>query len=544
MINRQDEKYKALIGNKEMSKEQEDLCNFAAYGIGNAVVEALAGCGKSKTIEMMCLSINPRKSILITAFNVHIANKLKEELKDYKNISVHTYHSLGFYILRLKYGNDIAFDEYKYKNYVSNNLNELSDGLFANVVGGNRIRYKKNIEKLIDYSRYNKAQSIREIEKCARKYGVELVANECNVVLKVLKWGKSNVKTIDYTDMIWLPYELGIKANLKPVQYDMIFVDEAQDSSPIQQNLIDICKGRSSRFIVVGDENQCINSWAGSDMEAFKHFSEMDNVKKFSLNVSYRCCKKVVDLIKSTYIPDFTSAPNAIDGEVNYNASISKINEGDLVLSRYTSLLVEMYVKLIKAGRIAKIRGLGIGKELNDEIDRYSNNAKTIQDVIANLFQEMFANCNQFVEENKCSMKQALMEKSTMLMYDEILSIIAISEGLTSIEDVKSKINEMFINDDDSIENNRDMITLSTVHRAKGLESDNVFILCPSTMPSSLARRDWEIAAEDNVVYVAWSRAKKSLNFVSEKEFPPHDSFVSNEKLYKEILDYKEKFGI
>jgi superfamily I DNA/RNA helicase len=46
-----------------------------------------------------------------------------------------------------------------------------------------------------------------------------------------LEWGKNKLDVIDYTDMVWLPYELDFKTNKH--KYNWIFVDEAQDSSPI-----------------------------------------------------------------------------------------------------------------------------------------------------------------------------------------------------------------------------------------------------------------------------------------------------------------------
>jgi superfamily I DNA/RNA helicase len=64
-------------------------------------------------------------------------------------------------------------------------------------------------------------------------------------------------------------------------------------------------------------------------------------------------------------------------------------------------------------------------------------------------------------------------------------------------------------------------VCLSTIHKAKGLEADNVYILCNSTMPSKLAVHEWEKQQERNVMYVAYTRAKKILGFVSEKEIKP-----------------------
>ena len=54
----------------------------------------------------------------------------------------------------------------------------------------------------------------------------------------------------------------------------------------------------------------------------------------------------------------------------------------------------------------------------------------------------------------------------------------------------------------------------STVHRAKGLEADNVFILRPDLMPHPMAKQAWEIQQEQNCMYVAITRAKKTLTYV------------------------------
>ena len=62
-------------------------------------------------------------------------------------------------------------------------------------------------------------------------------------------------------------------------------------------------------------------------------------------------------------------------------------------------------------------------------------------------------------------------------------------------------------------------IALSTIHKAKGLEADRVFIACKSLMPSKSAKKDWEIRQEYNLMYVAYTRAKNLLGFLNEDEF-------------------------
>ena len=178
MINPKEDKFQKIIGeNNQMSKTQIELCNFIAYGIGNATVQSRAGSGKSKTIELMCAAINPRKKILIISHNNHIAKHLQKKLKDKENIDVCTYHSLGFKILKTKFKN-IELKEDKYFDYLTHNLDELSGNAWSLLSSPQRRRYKTNIIKLLDFSRYNEAQSVKEILKVANKYGLQLINNE------------------------------------------------------------------------------------------------------------------------------------------------------------------------------------------------------------------------------------------------------------------------------------------------------------------------------------------------------------------------------
>jgi len=57
-------------------------------------------------------------------------------------------------------------------------------------------------------------------------------------------------------------------------------------------------------------------------------------------------------------------------------------------------------------------------------------------------------------------------------------------------------------------------IILSSVHRAKGLEAERVFILKPELMPHPLATSEQELQQEMNIKYVAITRAKKELYIV------------------------------
>jgi len=63
-------------------------------------------------------------------------------------------------------------------------------------------------------------------------------------------------------------------------------------------------------------------------------------------------------------------------------------------------------------------------------------------------------------------------------------------------------------------DNGKAGVKLSSVHRAKGLEANVVWILCPDLMPHPKAEQPWEQEQEMNLKYVAITRAKRELRVV------------------------------
>jgi superfamily I DNA/RNA helicase len=87
----------------------------------------------------------------------------------------------------------------------------------------------------------------------------------------------------------------------------------------------------------------------------------------------------------------------------------------------------------------------------------------------------------------------------------------------------------------------KDGVQLSTIHRAKGLEADNVFIICPSLIPSKLSQTDWEKNEEQHLLYVMCTRPKNTLNYVTEKEIKPNNAYSENNSFYKELVNIKKE---
>jgi DNA helicase-2/ATP-dependent DNA helicase PcrA len=127
------------------------------------------------------------------------------------------------------------------------------------------------------------------------------------------------------------------------------------------------------------------------------------------------------------------------------------------------------------------------------------------------------AKLNRFEAREVEGIKQAKLPQNVAerMIYrreDELACLRAVVEdavrgGVTTLKELEKRIDGLF-------GDARGMVTLSTVHRAKGKEAENVFILLPHLMPLPNAETPEEREAEDCVRFVAMTRAKQKLVFV------------------------------
>lgn len=497
---------------------QEEIFNFVEHGVGNAVISAYAGSGKTTTI-VSCMKLIPKsQKCLFLAFNKSIVETLSEKVKSHSNCYVKTMHSLGYLMIRRNLGNDINIDEYKYRSYIKTNISTLSEIEDEELTISQINEYIDSIITLTDFARYNLLQTENEIEQIATKYNIPINFDEPKIVVKVLKWGKDNYKTIDYTDMVWLPNEL----SLRPIglQFDWIYADEVQDFSVAYAKLLIKCFKRGTRFIVVGDKKQSINVFAGASEEAFDYFCNYPNTRRFTLPITYRCPINIVNMAKE-YVDDIQPKSDAIDGSILNDCHIDDIKEGDMVLCRTKAPLIKLYSKLLRKGVTCYIKGSDIGLNLIkmlENVDKEILNASMEKDgVFVRLFDELFIERNKIMEKYGLLKDDATLTSAIMEKYDSINSLITLSEKIKTKKKLIEHIKNIFKEENDGI-------MLSTIHKAKGLEANNVFILCKSSMPSKLAHSQWEKQQEENLIYVAITRTKNILGFVSEEEIPPTGS--------------------
>lgn len=488
----------------------------------------------STAVASMKLIPKTEKCLFI-AFNKTIAEDLSEKLKSRANCSARTTHSLGLLMIKRNLGSDIEFDEYKYRNYVKSNILELTTTNGEIKTRQQVEEYIDNITKLIDYSRFNLAQSEKEINELAQKYSIPLSFDECVVTQKCLEWGKTNTETIDYTDMIWLPVELSLKPT--GLTYDWVFIDEAQDLSLCSEKLFLKCIKRGGRFVAIGDDLQSINAFAGSSEDAFNFLKNYPNTTLFDLPISYRCAKNIIRFANN-FVADIFARPDAPEGIIIDNCHIRDIKEGDMVLCRSKAPLIHLYVKLLRRNVNCYIKGQDIAQNLIRELEKIKQNELNTDlskdGVFVRLFDGLFMERNKLMETRGLDYEDATLSSYIMEKYDAINTLLILSEKFDTKEELIAHIKDIFKEDSKGV-------CLSTVHKAKGLEAENVYILCNSSMPSKLAVHEWEKQQERNIMYVAYTRAKNKMGFVSEKEIKITGCLQDPSEILTELAYYERK---
>ena len=158
---------------------QEKFFDFIQHGVGNAVIKAAAGSGKTQTAISAMKIITTKEKCLFLAFNKSIADELNKKLEGYSNVTARTSHSLGLLMLRRNLGNGVDIDEYKYRTYTKNHITELTT---VSEQIQNRFELEDYINSILllnDFARFNYCQSEKELYYCAKKYSIPINFDEC-----------------------------------------------------------------------------------------------------------------------------------------------------------------------------------------------------------------------------------------------------------------------------------------------------------------------------------------------------------------------------
>lgn len=484
------------------SKYQVAIYDFIQKGHGNAVINAVAGSGKSTTLVNALKLIPSDQSVLFLAFNKSIVEELKIKVGNMPNVTIRTLHSLGASALMKQLHTDTDRD--KYKVWVNTGVK------FGNIAPTLELEpeeideYKSNIRKLIDLMRVNLCESVADGAELAWKHGLNLYDNEPEIAWKAIQWGKGDVTTIDFTDMIYLPNIMRIRMP----RYDWVLIDECQDLNAAQRGMFLKCIKDGGRFIAVGDPQQAIYGFAGADVLSFNLLKSLPNTVELPLSVCYRCDAEIIKKAQ-TIVPQIEARDGAPEGVINDKAKMAEIQDGDMILCRNTAPLTNLCMKYIASGVKAYIKGKDIGTNLINMLEK--TRRTNIREALNVLNKELEKIASKVAQKERCDLAEARKSSTYEVYFDKIQAIEVLSEGLTQTRQLVSRIEEIFSDE------SRKGIVLSTIHKAKGLEADRVFIACPDKLYNKRAMQiAWMAEQERNLVYVAYTRAKHYLGFIAD----------------------------
>lgn len=474
------------------SPYQQAIFDFVANGTGHGIVNAVAGSGKTTTNIEALKYVPPFTSVVFLAFNKHIAEELKQRGVDCAS----TFHSLGNANIKK------AMPKAKFEQHKSFYLLDKIECTLSE-------EDKGAIVKLVSLLKANMLEATNEnIDALSDAFDIDFNGSEATIfrcVKQLFKDSLSKDDTYDFDDMIYWP-AIG-KVSCK--KFDFLFVDETQDLNKAQIEFAVNSMEQGGRMLLIGDPFQSIYAFRGAYNGIMGYMQERLQATVLPLSVSYRAPLAIVKLVNENFPAiSFEPCDNAKEGYVNWLEEydlIDVVDNGDVVLCRTNAPLVKPAFQLLREGRKAVILGKDIASGLITLINKRAKlvHVQNANNQLSELIDQLYIYLDN--EREKLTKAKKLTRLATLT--DQVETIVAISDGCRTIAELKAKTESIF-------SNSQSGVVFSSVHKAKGLEWNTVFILRPEQMPHPMAKDPAQIQQEENIRYVAYTRTRDNLYLV------------------------------
>jgi len=493
--------------------EQRAIIDAMVNSKSHLLVYAGPGCGKSTTsIKGITFIKNafPEKTVQYACFNASIRDdfaprvNLNVDGRTIKVASVASMHQLGRRAiadsvqmpveLNQNKTADIIQSLFSYNDWENKELVDATDNVVSHC--------KNHI-----YS-----GTSEEIRAICTKFGIIPYQEMFNYVPEILRrsldYRRMGKFIIDFDDMIWIP----VAKRLAFPHNDILIVDEAQDLNPAQHALMMMVCGKG-RMIVVGDPAQAIYGFRGADSRSMGTLQDLlkytdHPVSELPLQTTQRCSRAIVAELNRRFptlpLRAKDGAPEGAVGTVPAKDFPAKVQHGDMVLCRVNAPLISWAFRLLRANKRVIIQGRDFGAQLVAFVEKKIK-AKSIPDFRRKL--ESWR--RKEIEKIERAAKANGRDPNEMIIEsinDKHDCLTAIADESKNVDEIISKVKYLF--DIDKTRANEDAIRLSSIHRAKGLEAERVYLLNPELLPHPMAKRPEDIEQERNCEWVARSRAK------------------------------------
>lgn len=302
----------------ELNPKQQEVVDHQS---GPLLVVAGAGTGKTRVIiekigALLDQGVDP-SSILAVTFTEKAAAEMLERLLLSRSgfqldIPITTFNGFGESLLR-EFGSHVGIgrnfrllneqaqivfvreriDTFKLDYFLP--LTNVPDAIIDDILGV----FSQLKQHLIHPEAYtsfaHELPSNDEAEVHAKRQHTEL-ARAYETYIQLCR--EENV--IDYDDQIYLTIRLleqrpNIRATLQE-RYHTMFIDEFQDTNPMQSHLVDLLVGKQQNLIVVGDDDQSIYGFRGATLANILGFKDRyPNTKQIALTENYRSGQTILD---------------------------------------------------------------------------------------------------------------------------------------------------------------------------------------------------------------------------------------------------------
>lgn len=475
------------------------------------LVQACAGSGKTSTLALICEQLPPTLRSVALCFNKAIALEFQSRLP--RHVEAMTLHSLGFAACRRAVPG-IKVDDRK--------LRQVLDAMPAlqTTPEDERRVIRVDLEAMVGLvtDMHLDATNAEQVQDAIDATGrtVEAFPQAFPLLADVMQTMDSWTNVITFGEMLRHPLIHGYKF----YPFDVVLVDEAQDLNAVQHALLARIVKPGGRLIAVGDKCQSIYGFRGADTASMQRLQKDWDMLEFPLDVSYRCPVAVVAEAQRLVGDSINAHGNAKAGTVERRAlkdmqtTEASLVAGDMVLCRINAPLVPLAFRLLRQDKRVLLRGRDLGVGLVALINKLR--ATDINTLIEKARQWGDTQAVKALAAGKSAQAVQAIE-------DKAETIICFAEECATVAEVLNKIENMF-----SDQTPHNVILLSTVHKAKGLEAHRVVIIAPDLLPAPWAKSEKEQEQERNIKYVAITRALDTLIF---QETPKHGGKKRSEGL-------------
>jgi len=506
--------------------EQQAILDASLNSSTSLMVTAYAGCAKSTTLELIAHALPPAPALGL-AFNVKIKKELEKRFPS--NFQIKTFNGLGHAALAKALGKFPEVDEGKLGKLVTKyiKLTEAQDD--GELWDNTRQIVTAAMNQGLVPSAFPWKGLVEDTPAAWAAIGEDILAVPYEnydlaraILVESIKLGLDPAKpVISFDDQIYLSTLFGGQYP----RYGLVLVDEAQDLSPL--NHLQIKRCASGRLIVVGDPKQAIYAFRGADSTSM---GKLRALRKewidLPLATTFRCPQVIVER-QQNHAPGFTAWATAKIGQfLPWNSKENpqpwtwarveqelRAGQSCAFLCRNNAPLLSMAFKLLRQRISCHMLGRDIGKGLISLSKKVLKDGQMPKAECITLIQDWIDKEVQLAQANDKAAKVAGIKDR-----GECLLAVIEAEGVECADDLRKALRDLF-------DRSTGQITLSTGHRAKGMEWDLVVHLDPWRLPSKHARKAADrgdmsqLQQEMNLKYVIETRAKETLIQATVEDF-------------------------